>query len=127
MREIENKLDELNVKVAVVTFEAGPLAQAYVSETDLQWSLLVDETRALYKGYGMEHGSRWNVYGPPAWWIYAKLLLKGRKLRTSHSDFKQLGGDVLIDPEGLVRLHYIGNGPADRPSVESILREIPSE
>lgn len=127
MREVEIELDELNVKVAVVTFEAGPLAQAYVDDTDLQWPLLVDETRALYQGYGMDHGTWWNVYGLRVWWVYFKLFAKGRKLKVRRSDYSQLGGDVLIDPEGIVRLHYVGSGPADRPSVASILQEIPSE
>lgn len=80
LREVENRLDELGVKVAVVTFEAGALAQAYVRDTNLEWLLLLDESRVLYQGYGMGHGSKWNVYGPPAWWIYVKLLAKGRKV-----------------------------------------------
>ena len=121
MREIENEIDALGLRVLVVTFEAGTLAQAYVRDTNLEWPLLVDETRALYRGYGMEHGHWWNVYGPPAWWVYAKLLAKGRRLRASDSDFDQLGGDVLIDPDGIVRIHHVGAGPADRPSVASIL------
>ncbi|HSH13152.1 MAG TPA: SelL-related redox protein, partial [Desulfurivibrionaceae bacterium] len=37
----------------------------------------------------------------------------------------QRGGDVLIDPNGMVRLHHIGKGPADRPRVEDILRLVP--
>ena len=122
MREVENQLEELDVRVAVVTFEAGPLAQAYVKETDLKWPLLVDDDRLLYKAYGMDHGSWWNIYGPPAWVIYIKLLAKGRKLtKYRKSDFPPLGDDVLIDPQGIVRLHYIGNGPADRPTVGTLI------
>ena len=124
MREIENEINVLGLRVLVVTFEAGALTQGYVRDTELQWPLLVDESRALYNAYSMEHGRLWEVYGPPAWWIYAKLLIKGRRLRTSHSDFKQLGGDVLIDPEGIVRIHHVGSGPADRPSVASIIERV---
>jgi hypothetical protein len=29
---------------------------------------------------------------------------------------------VLIDPAGVVRVHHVGSGPADRPSIESLLR-----
>lgn len=36
----------------------------------------------------------------------------------------QRGGDVLIDPAGIVRVHHVGDGPADRPSVESLLAAI---
>ena len=38
-------------------------------------------------------------------------------------DFIDLG-DVLIDPEGVVRLHYISEGPHDRPSVQTLLSVI---
>ena len=33
-------------------------------------------------------------------------------------------GDVLIDPAGVVRLHHASRGPADRPTVESILQVV---
>ena len=111
----------LRIKVVVVTFEAGSVAQAYVSENNLPWPLLVDESRALYAAYGMERGNWWNIYGPGPWLVYAKLLLKGRRLRRLRGNFDQLGGDVLIDPEGIVCLHHVGSGPADRPSVKTLL------
>lgn len=112
------------MKVAVVTFEVGPLAESYVRETRLEWPLLVDESRQLYAAYGMHRGTWWEIFGPASIWIYAKLLLRGRKLRRPHGDPSQLGGDVLIDPQGIVRLHHVGAGPADRPSVESLLHVI---
>ena len=121
MRRQEEDLDSLGIGVAVVTFEIGQAAQNYVRDTKLRWPLLVDETRELYSAYGMAHGTFWNIYGPSAWWIYAKLLLRGRRLVRVDGDFLQLGGDILIDPGGVVRIHHVGSGPADRPSVESIL------
>ncbi len=116
----------LGVKVVVVTFEFGPVAQAYVRETNLSWPMLVDESRDLYVAYGMERGSWWNIHGPPSWWIYAKLLMKGRRLRRASGDTDQLGGDVLIDPDGIVRRHHVGSGPADRPSVTAIMDRVRS-
>lgn len=50
---------------------------------------------------------------------------KGRKVkRPTSSDFRQLGGDVLVDPEGIVQLHYLSDNPADRPSVEQLIAMI---
>lgn len=121
MREYENEIEAIGLKVVIVTFEAGPLALAYVRDTELQWPLLVDESRILYSAYGMERGRWWDIFGPAAWWVYAKLLVKGRRIRRPSGDVQQLGGDVLIDPAGIVRLHHVGAGPADRPSVSSIL------
>ncbi len=121
MRERESELASLEVAVAVVTFDSGPMAEGYVRQTRWPWPLLVDSERTLYQAYGMMRGRAWDLYGPPAIWAYLKLLARGRRLRQAGSDVTQLGGDVLVDPEGVVRLHYIGSGPADRPAVERLL------
>lgn len=121
MREHEEELEALGVRVAVVTFEIGPLGGAYVRESQLTWPLLVDSSRDLYAAYGMHRGQWRHILGPAAWWAYVKLLARGRRLHRATGDVTQLGGDVLIDPTGIVRLHHVGSGPADRPSVESLL------
>jgi len=69
----------------------------------------------------MHRGSFWAILGPKSWDVYLKLLFRGRRLRVPAGDIYQLGGDVLIDPRGIVRLHHVGRTPADRPSVESLL------
>ncbi len=120
MREREDELDALGVKVCIVTFEAGLMALAYAEDTDLAWPILVDESRSLYKAYGMERGSWWDVWGPASWLAYAKLLVRGRRFQQSDADVMQLGGNVLIDPSGKILVHHVGSGPADRPSVASL-------
>ena len=107
-----------------MTFQTGELVEAYVRETDLQWPILLDPSLALYRAYGMERGSWWKVWGPPAWWIYAKLIVRGRSLRRPVGDMKQLGGDVLIDPKGIIRFHHVSSGPGDRPSIASLLSAV---
>jgi alkyl hydroperoxide reductase subunit AhpC len=121
LRDKEDELDRLNVKVVVVTFENDFLARCYVEDTALKWPILIDTTRGLYKSYGMLTASYWDVWGVKTWLVYSKELLKGNKPMKSEGDIYQRGGDVIIDPEGIVRLHHIGQGPADRPSVEQIL------
>ena len=121
MRDKEDELDRLNLKVVVVTFEIDSLARGYVEDTALKWPFFIDTTRGLYKSYGMLTASYWDVWGVKTWLAYFRELLKGNKPVKSEGDVYQRGGDVLIDPEGIVRLHHIGQGPADRPSVEQIL------
>ena len=127
MREHEAELAELSVAVAVVTFEAGFLARQYVEESGLAWPLLVDEKRELYRGYGMLAASFWDIWGVKTWLAYAKAMIAGQKLQQSHGDISQRGGDVLIDPEGMVRLHHVGEGPADRPAVAQLLATIQAD
>ena len=124
MREHEEELAGLAVSVAVVTFEAGFLARRYVEESGLAWPLLVDEKRELYRGYGMLAASFWDIWGVKTWWAHAQAVIAGQKLRGSQGDISQRGGDVLIDPTGMVRLHHVGEGPSDRPSVAQLLEAI---
>lgn len=107
--------------VCVVTFDADPMALSYVRQTNLPWPLLLDKHRTTYHSYQMERGASWAIYGPASIGHYLRLIFRGRRLQRPGSDWRQLGGDVLIDPSGIVRLHFVSASPHDRPTVESIL------
>ena len=100
--------------------------EAYVEETSLTWPLIIDGTLELYRNYGMLSASFWNIWGPKTWLVYLREIMKGRKPQKSQGDIMQRGGDVLIDPNGIVRLHHVGKGPADRPGVKRILQIVGS-
>ena len=110
--------------MVVVTFDAAAYARAYAEKTQLPWPLLLDHDRQLYHAYGMEQGDRWDVWGWSSWKVYAQLLWKGRRLQRPTGDTRQLGGDVIVDPDAIVRLHWVGSGPADRPSIQLLLDTI---
>lgn len=54
-------------------------------------------------------------------WSYVQLMRAGRKWRGIQGDSDQLGGDLIMDAEGIIRLAYRSQDPTDRPSVEVIL------
>ena len=110
--------------VKVITFDADFMSVAYVKKTGLPWPLLQDSEQELYNAYGMIRGSWWSIYGLPSIVRYLSLIVKGTMPGRPGKDWRQLGGDVLIDPEGVVRLHYISEGPHDRPSVQTLLSVI---
>lgn len=112
------------MKVAVVTFDNDYFARYYVASTGLAWPLLVDAERTLYRGYGMLQASFWDIWGLPTWVAAVKALLRGTKPQRPGRDIYQRGGDVLIDPAGIVRFHHVGRGPANRPAVETLLAAV---
>lgn len=121
LRERESELASLGADVLVVTFESPPIARAYVAETGLPWPIVVDADRSLYRAYRME-AARWrDLIGPRVIWLYLKLILRGGRVRMPTGDTHQLGGDVIVDPQGIVRLHHVANGPAGRPQIETLL------
>jgi hypothetical protein len=112
------------VSIVIVTFENDFFARGYVEETSLNWPLLIDESRKTYASYGMLQASFLDIWGPRSWSAYLKEIMKGSLPKSSHGDIFQRGGDVLIDPDGIVRLHHVGAGPADRPDVATIMQMI---
>lgn len=121
MREHERHLRDLEVSVAVVTFDADYMARTYVQQTGIEWPLLIDQDRALYRAYQMDRATLWSIYGPASVWNYLKLLFQGQRLRRPGRDLRQLGGDVLVDPQGIVRYHFVSTSPHDRPSPRTML------
>ena len=121
MRRHKRDLKKLDVQVVVVTFQSGPIVEAYARETRLAWPILIDSALEMYQAYGMNRGHWWSIFGPSAWWVYVKLLLRGRRLRMPSGDVSQLGGDVIVDPERIIRLHHVGDRPGDRPAIHALL------
>jgi len=108
--------------------------------------LLADEGRDAYRAYGMRVGSMMDIYGPDTLRKYADYLglslpdamrqfylpkagqewvaleRDGRTVRLkADEDTRQLGGDVLIGPDGRVRLLHQSRDQADRPAVDTIV------
>lgn len=124
MQQHEAEIAELNLAVLVVTFETLARAQTYAGDMRLPWPLLVDESRQLAVAYGMHRASAWDLYGPASIAVYLKLMARGRRPKRPTDDVTQLGGDVLIGSDGMILLHHVGSGPADRPAVETLLERV---
>ncbi len=121
MQRYQTNLDRRDVKIVVVTFEVGFFARAYIEDTRLRWPLLIDENRELYGAYDKLTAGFWDIWGPSTWWAYFKEFAHGRLPVKSGGDYSQRGGDVLVDPGGIVRFHHVGQGPGDRVSAKSLL------
>jgi hypothetical protein len=124
LRELQPEFDRLDTQIVVVTFEANYLARQYIQETGIEWPLLIDTNRDVYHAYGMLQARFWDIWGPSTWLSYIKEITKGGKLKKSTGDIQQRGGDVLVSPDGTVKLFHVGTGPADRPDARIIIKTI---
>ena len=121
LQQAREELDRLGVQTLVVTFEGREAAREYLDETGLVWPLLVDTDRRLYRAYHMQKARLRHLWGFATIRAYGREALRGRFPRIPRADSVQQGGNVLIDPAGLVRYHHVGSGPADRPTVATVL------
>ena len=109
-----------------ISFETDPNLSITAVGQPPALNYFVDPERTLYHHYSMHSAGFWDIWGPRSWMAYMKLLVKGQKIRKSGSDIHQRGGDVLIDPNGIIRLHHVGAGPGDRPQIQDIFNLITS-
>jgi peroxiredoxin len=115
-----DKLKQLNAKVILISFSALEYAKGWLEEVCPSFTLLLDPERATYRTYGVERSwfRSWNL---KTLWRYVQLLSAGRKWRGIQGDSAQLGGDFIIDTDGIVRMAHRSHDPTDRPSVTNLL------
>ena len=125
MRDYHNQLDALGVRVILLSFGQAWQAKLWLEETQAPFPLLLDPDRSVYRAYGLERSAA-KSWHPKMLLYYLRLILKGRKLRPIQGDPNQLGGDFVLDRQGIVRFAHPSKDPADRPSIETLLRTLKS-
>lgn len=105
----------------VVTFtdDVGRL-DAYGEHLGIDFPILADPERSLYRAVGARRGSLRRVWSPGTLAMYVRLLRRGRRLRPPTEDTRQLGADLLIGADGRLRRVWLPEGPDLRPSIEEL-------
>lgn len=110
-------------QIAVLFFSQLRRLPQYRARFDIPAAipLLADEGRAVYQAYGMRVGSLREIYRPEVLKKYVDLLRSGRKLRLkTDEDTRQLGGDIVVGPDGRVVFALCSKNQADRPTPEAL-------
>ncbi|GJM37418.1 MAG: hypothetical protein DHS20C19_07850 [Acidimicrobiales bacterium] len=109
--------------VALVTFTQTADLASYEHDKQLGFAVLRDPEREGYRAFGFGRGRTTRVWGLRAARRYLELLRAGhwRALRRPTEDTRQLGGDVVIDADGVVRWIHHSQGPEDRPTVDALV------
>lgn len=109
--------------VVLVTFTNPTELQEYMRWSDVQYSALIDPSRAVYRAYGLDRASLARVWGLRNLRRYLKIIAGQRltKIRRPTEDTRQLGGDFVIDREGNLAWGHWPAGPDDRPTVQQLV------
>lgn len=114
------QFEAANMNILMISFGTAYWANAWLDETQSPYPLLLDQDRAGYRAYGLSR-SVLRSWGVKNLWYYAKAALQGKTFAPKRGDTNQLGGDFVIDPQGVIRLVYPSHDPTDRPSIEALL------
>ncbi len=124
MREREADLAARGVRVFAVTFEPVERVAAYRMRESVPFPILRDPRREAYRAFGIERRGIGSIWRPRTIRYYVKNALRGRFPGRSKADMYQLGGDVLLASDGVPCWVYRSREPADRPGIDTILKEI---
>jgi peroxiredoxin len=120
----QEEFKKLNTRVFIISFGTLPALQQWMTEVCGTFTVLLDRERTVYNAYGLEH-SRLRSYHPRVVWIYIKRWFQRGEFYDSHGDdTSQLGGDFIVDKNGILRLVHPSRDPTDRPSVEELLETL---
>lgn len=93
-------------------------------DLDLPWPVLVDLDRVAYRAWGLRRATIRTVWlDPTVWARYGRLLLGGQRLRRLGGDTLQLGGDFVLDADGVITWARPQHAD-DRPPVGVLLAEL---
>jgi len=123
LHQYKNEMEARKTRVALISFGNTKLAQAWIEETQASFQFLLDTERKAYQAFSLEH-SMGRSWSPKVWFEYARLMAKGRRWRGIQGDSGQLGGDFIVDREGILRMAYRSHDPTDRPAVDYLLNRL---
>jgi alkyl hydroperoxide reductase subunit AhpC len=115
-----SEFEALNAKILVVGFEPADRARAWMRTGEISFPFLLDLNRSVYQAYQIER-SIFRSWHPRNLWFYFKRFLRGGQMPKIKADPNQLGGDFIVDLNGIIRLVYYSKDATDRPSVEELL------
>lgn len=113
-------------QVVLVTFTTDTELAAYQERRAVPFPILIDAERRVYAAYGLGRGSLRTVWGLRTLRRYWQILRPSGPgvlddVGAATEDTRQLGGDIVIAPNGTVAWGHWSTGPADRPSVDDIV------
>jgi hypothetical protein len=113
--------------VIVVSFDPLRRVRGYCRRFAQPFTCVSDEPRAGYRAFGLGRASWLRTLTPRALAPYVRLVFspRGASLgRAAEHDLRQMGGDFVVSPGGVLTLAYASHDPADRPAAEQILAAI---
>ena len=125
---MRDRLDEFghDTEVVLVTFTDPSELVSYRAKTGLPFPILVDADRSVYRAYGFGRASTRRVWSPAVLRTYARLLRRDGvgALERPTEDTRQLGGDMVIAPDGTLAWGFWSEGPDDRPTVDALIAAV---
>ncbi|MFK7801576.1 MAG: AhpC/TSA family protein [Anaerolineae bacterium] len=114
------EINQLNTDIVAVSFGTPYWANAWLEETQAPFPIWLDPKKETYELYGMT-SSALRSWGIKNLAYYAQAYWRGEKSKGNRGDTSQMGGNFIIDKNGIVRFAYPSKDPTDRPEISKLL------
>jgi len=115
--------EKLGAQAVVIGHSSLRYAKAFVDETKIELPVYVDEKRVLYKA--LEFKRPFLAFlTPRVFKRAAEARQEGFTQPGVHGDAFQLGGVVLLMPDGSMPYKYSSQFPGDHPKLEDLKAEV---
>lgn len=122
MRDRHEEIASAGGAVVAIGMGWPQAAAAFKQEFRIPFPLLVDRTKESYRALGMTRGSWWDVAGPHVWTRALHNVLKGHPpLARAKQDVLQLGGTVVVTPDGELSLIHRSKSSDENLPVDDMI------
>lgn len=110
--------------MVAVTFEPPAAVEEFSRSERLSYPVLSDPGRRLYAAFGLRRKPLVRLMTRSILATYARGLVSRRWPRLPRGDLGQLGGDFVLDGNGVVVFAHRSMEADDRPPIEAILAAV---
>jgi peroxiredoxin len=129
--KVSRKHDRLEAMGATVVFvshdEPAAVRRIMLRDVDCPYPVTIDGDKSAYRAWGLRSVPLPLIWlDPKVWRHYARLLSSGERMQRSGGDERQLGGDFIVDPAGVI-VYSRPQRRDDRPAVGELLDAIEAQ
>lgn len=128
MAEVQSRLSEFEAacsSVVIISFGSKDGANRWLQTSGCSLPMFLDEKRNLYKLFNLPCTMKL-VWGISSLIKYAEFICSERELFSLEEDDDphQLGGNFIIDCNGVVEFLHRSKTPVDRPFLSVLLKQV---
>ena len=113
LRQQYKKIQYVGGDVVVVSFSDAAGVKKMIESHKLPFVFLLDPEKEIYQRYGMIYKESGSLITWRTIVAYLKLRFKGYPKQQKGKDVRQMGGDVIVDRQGIIRAVHRSQYPED--------------